>query len=828
MKHLILAFKMLHQDWIAGEIKLLIFALLIAVCSTSSITLFSDRLHQIMIYQAAEFLAADLAISSSMAIDENWQAKAKELGLNQALTTEFNCVLIENQEMQLSSVKAVTQNYPLRGYLKISSTDQLEEQISNQGPAPGETWIEPRIQEALKLKIGDELTIGEKSLIITKILKYEPDKGGSYYSFSPRVLINADDLAATKVIQPGSRVHYVAQFSGNESALHAFKEWTKPQLSAAQRIQDIQEDKPEVGSALTRAEQYLGLASIVVVLIAGVGIAMSTKQYTERHFNTVALLRCLGCKKQQVASLFFLQILLIGSITCLLGCLLGYCVQYGLFYVLKPVLPERLVYPSLSGLFFGFLTGIIVLFGFALPPLLRLFNVAPLRVIRRDLLPLPVSGWLTYSLTFGLISLMIWQYSHDLKMTLTILGSSILAILIFGGLIFMLLKLFANRLLNMGLVWRFGLKGLLRNKLAGVVQILSFSITLTAMTLCYIIQNDLIDNWSKQLPENTPNYFALNIFPDQLTHFQTDLQANHIFDSRFYPVVRGRLIEINAIPVQKRVNKNSQNQEAMQRELSLTSALELPADNNVVIGDAWQPQSPGQISIEQKWADSLGINLGDQLTFSIENETLTAKVINFRTVQWDTMRPNFFVIFSPGTMDGFPYTYLTSFYIADSQKVEIPKLLKTYPAITLLEVKQILQQFKIIINQLSNALGLILYLALFAGYIVLFATVQSTLEQRIHEGVLMRILGANNQFLNRMQIIEFFILGGLAGTIAVINAEIISYLLHSQVLHMPYSANPWLWLMLPIIGASSVTFAGYLGTRKILNISPLIILKGII
>ena len=820
-----LALRLLWRDSRSGELSLLALALLIAVSGSTTISLFADRLQRTMSNQAAEFLAADLAISSPTPVDPAWLDKAAELGLTQAQTVEFSSVLLENNEMLLASIKAVSKNYPLRGELKTSDGDYLNETASRQGPEPGQAWVEKRILSALKLKLGDSLTVGEKALTVGRVLSYEPDKRGNFYSLSPRVMINQADLEATAVLQPGSRVHYAFQFSGDEARLTALKDWVEPLLTASQRILDIHKDRPELGSALNRAEQYLGLSSVVVVLIAGVAIAMTTQRYTERHFDATALLRCLGCKQAEIVWLYGCQFLLLGLITSAGGCLLGWLAQLGLFQLLKSLLPAQLANPSLLAICFGILTGMAILLGFALPPLLRLQRVSPLRVLRRDLEPLPSSGWLIYGLAFAIVGVLIWRYTGDPKLTATILGVGLLALLSLGLLIHALLKLARKLLKYIGLRWRFGLQGLLRNSRNSVGQILAFSITLTAMALSFTVRSDLIDNWQKQLPNQAPNHFALNIFPEQQQAFQADLQQGQIASSRFYPVVMGRLTAVNAEPVQQRVVKDSPGESATQREISLTAASILPEDNKITDGDDWRPDKPGLVSVEQKLAESLKIRPGDELAFSVGGEQFTAQVTNLRNVQWDSMRPNFYMIFSPDTLDAFPSTFLTSFYLPKDQKNLLNGLLKKYPATTIVEVDLILQQFRTILTQLTQAINLLLYFALSAGFSVLFAAVYSTLDQRIHEAALMRTLGARIGFLRTTHIIEFGLLGGIAGALAAIASEAILYALYTRVMHIDYRPNPYLWAALPGLGAIGVSLAGYWGVRNVLRQPPLPILR---
>jgi len=820
-----LALRLLWRDSRSGELTILILALIIAVTSSTTIALFSDRLQRTMTNQTAEFLAADLVISSPTPVPSEWLTKATQLNLAQARTAEFSSVLIEHEELLLVGIKAVSAAYPLRGFLKTTTDDYSTETITHNGPAQGTAWLEKRIFSALKLKVGDPLTVGEKQLTITHIITYEPDKKGDFYSFSPRVMINEADLPATGIVQPGSHVHYFFQFSGDAKALTEFKQWLKAQLNPSQRIMDIHEDRPELGTALNRAERYLGLSSTLVILISGVAIAMATRRYTERHFNATALLRCLGCKQNEILWLYSSQFVVLGLLASAAGCLLGWFAQEALFYLLKELLPQHVASPGLLAVFFGFIIGMSVLLGFALPPLLRLKQVSPLRVLRRELEPMPSSAWLIYGLSIGIMGLLIWKYTDDFKMTASILGIGLITLLALGLLVYGLLNLASRVLPSMSLTWRFGLQGLLRNSRASVSQILAFSITLVAMVLSFTVRTDLIDNWQKQLPDNAPNHFALNIFPDQQAAFKQELQQQHINGSQFFPVIKGRLVEINNTPVQKIVSKDTQGENATHRELSLTWTQELPEENKLVAGNWWMTQQAGLVSVEQKLADSLKIKLGDHLLFTVGSQQINATVTSIRALRWDTMKPNFYMIFSPGTLDAYPSTFITSFYLPETQKNVLNTLVKKYPGTTILEVDLILQQFKTILTQLTQAINYLLYFALMAGFTVLFAAVYATLDNRIYEGALMRTLGANRSLLRKTHIIEFATLGLISGLLAVVISEAIMYALYTQVMAMEYHPGFYLWAIIPLTGALFVGMAGCWGVRQVLNKSPLRVLR---
>ncbi len=827
MKNLAFAVRLLLRDGRSGELSILVLALIIAVTSTTAITLFTDRLQRTMTQQAADFMAADLVITSPAPLPAVWQAKADHLKLNKANTAEFSSVLIENDELLLAGIKSVTDSYPLRGYLKVTDSNYDQEQKRHRGPEVGQAWVEKRVLSALHLQIGDQLTVGEKPLTVSKIITYEPDKRGDLYSLSPRVMINARDLEATGVLKPGSHVHYFYQFSGDDKAIKAFHDWAKPLLNASQRIMDVHDDRPELGTALNRAEQYLSLSSIVVILIAGVAIAMATRRYTERHYDATALLRCLGYQQGQILRLYINQFLLIGVVASLIGCLLGYAAQYGLFYLLKNLLPQSLAEPSPLAVSLGFITGLATLFGFALPPILRIKKVSALRVLRRELDPLPSSAWFIYSLAMATIAGLILRFTGDLRLTATLLGSGLAALVLLGVLIRLMLYGLRKLTPHFGMNWRFAFQGLLNQPQATVSQVLAFSLTILAMVLSFNVRNDVLQDWRSKLPVNAPNHFALNIFPNQVEDFGNHLRQQNLTDNYFYPIVRGRLVAINETPVQKIVSKDSQGERATHRDLSLTWSKNLPPENHITAGSWWQSDQQNLVSIEFKLAESLQVGIGDRLKFTVGSEQLQATVSSIRQVEWDTMKPNFYMIFSPGTLDHYASTYLTSFYLPESLKPLLNDLVKRFPSITVLEVDLIIKQFETILAQLTQAIEYVLLFALLAGFTVLFAALYATLDARIYAGALLRTLGAGRKLLSFSQIIEFSLLGFLSGLLAVILAEIMTYVLYSRVLNMHFQPDWLLCLVVPTGAALLVCVAGCWGLRRVLNHAPMQVLRDV-
>ena len=824
--NLSLAIKLVRRDWSSGELNILGAALLIAVAATTAVGLFGHRLTRTMETQAAEFLAADLVVSSHDAYAEEWFRQAESLGLATARTVEFPSVLVENNELLLTGAKAVSVTYPLRGTVKVTQSDLAAETAAKEAPPPGDAWVDSRVLNTLHVALGETITLGEKPLKLAKLITHEPDRRGDLYSLSPRVMFNLADLDAAGVIRPGSNAHYYALFAGEPVTILAFKRWLKPRLHPGQQLVDIHEDRPELGNALSRAERYLGLSSIVIVLIAGVAIAMSARRYTERHYDLTALLKCLGAKERDVLAIHLLQYLIIGLTASLIGCALGYLAQAGVAWWLRGLLPQALVAPAWYAPWFGLAVGLFVLLGFALPPVLRLKRLPPLRVLRRDLAPLPSSAWVVYGLALGTLGLLVWRYTGDGRMTALVLGIALGTLGVAGLLILALLKALRRLIPSLSLAWRFGLQNLTRQPRLGMTQILAFGLTATAMLVSLLVRTELVQEWRRQLPESAPNYFALNLFEGDLPAFKAFLSQHGIIASEFYPIIRGRFTEVNGVDVHTLAHKDSQGEGAVNRDLSLTWSEVPPSDNALTAGRWWGQEPPaGLVSVEAKLAESLQIHLGDRLSFSIDGQTRQAVVDSLRSVRWDTMRPNFYMIFSKGSLDSFPARWLTSFYCPSAQKPDLVALAKTFPAVTLLEVDQLLKQFQTILKQISLGIDFVLVFALAAGFAVLFASVRATLDERLREDALLRAMGASRALLRKSLSVEFASLGLLSGLLAAATTEAIAWSLFSRVFDLHPRIHWEIWLLSPVVGALVVGLSGYVHTRGIVRSSPVKVLR---
>jgi putative ABC transport system permease protein len=821
-----LALRLLRRDWRAGELRILAAAVVIAVGSVTAIGFFSDRINRAMTGQSAELVGADLRLVSPQPPPPDWLKTAVADGLRQTQTLSFASVVVHGDAMQLASILAVDSAYPLRGTVRTAPALFAPDTATHGIPAAGTAWVEPRILQALGIAAGARIEIGDAKFTVTRVLTYEPGRAGGPFSFAPRVLIAQADVTRTAIVQPGSRVTYTDLFAGDEADLMRFKTWLTPRLEPNHRLLDVRDDKSNVGHALARAERYLGLTSLLAVILAGVAIAMGAQRYSERHFDMSALLRCHGATQRDILALYLPQMLVLGLVTSAAGCALGWLTQSLVIYLLRDLLPTVVPAPGIAPVVFGILTGLITLAGFALPPVLRLKQVPPLRVLRRELVPLPPAAWVVYGGAAATVFLLMWRYTDNIALTLSVLAGGVAVVLALALLAGMLLALSRRLPQRVGVAWRFGLNNLLRRTRTSIGQILAFGLALMAMAVIVLLRTDLLSTWQTQLKPDTPNYFAFNILPQDVSGTQRFFTAHGIQASAIYPMVRGRLTAINDAPVTQAVTKEESDNDALRRELNLTWTDTVPPDNALVRGAWWSSKTAKDgVSVEERLADKLGIKLGDELGFTIAGEPLSARVSSIRSVQWDSFHPNFYMIFPPGLLDRYPATYLTSFYLPSDRQNLLTTLVRTFPAVTVLDMDQVLSQVRTIFAQVASAIELVLLFVLAAGFAVLYAALAASLDERFHEGALLRTLGATRRQLRAAHLAEFALIGVLAGVVAAIGTELIAYLLYTQAFDLEYRFKWPVWVAAPVLGGVLIGLAGFFGTRRVVQRSPLVVLR---
>ena len=818
-----LSLTQLGRDWRAGELRLLGLALIIAVASLTSVDFFTDRVSQVTEIQATELLAADLVISSAEPISQEFIEQARDLGLNTALTVSFRSVAVHGGKLELAQVKAVQSGYPLRGRLRVSDELFAGETVSDSIPLRGSVWLDPRLFQLLDLRVGARIGLGASNLNASKVLTYEPDRGGDMFNIAPRLLMNLADLEATGLILPGSRATYRLLLAGADEAIAGFRSLVDKQPEYD--VQGIRDARPELRTALDRAEQFLGLAVLVSIALAGLAIALSAQHYAIRHYDNCAIMRCFGAGPDEVVKLYVIQLLITALVCSAIGCGLGYLGQTWLTVLMRDLVTRPLPAPSPVPILSGLAAGVLTTLGFAIPQILRLKNVSPLRVLRRDLTPLPLNNLGIYLAAVGcLLLLVLWQSGNGKLFVYGFCGLALTALTAF------LAARLAIRCLNrlragVGVAGRFGLMNIVRRGALSTAQILAVSLGVMVLTLLVLIRTDLLANWRARLPADTPNYFLINIQPGEVDAVKAFIREQAGLVTQIHPLVRARLTAINGHSVNPDDYEDERAQHFIRRTFNLSIAEALQEDNRLSAGEWWDAGAGNLFSFEDEFAQTLDIALGDSLEFSIADKQVTGTVANTRWVDWDTFNVNFFVVANPGTLDGHPTTYITSFFLPPENKQLLSELIRNWPSITVFDVDAILRQVRQIMQQVVRAVEFISGFTLLAGIIVLLAALQTTHDERRYETALLTTLGAERGHILAGLLAEFAVLGLIAGLIAALNASMAEILLAEFVFKIDISVNPWVWLITPLLCTLVIVCAGLAGTYKVLSTPPALALR---
>ena len=818
------ATRMLVRDWRGGELGILVAALVLAVAVVSGISAFTTRLQNALEQESHRFLAADRVVRSGREIPVDWLDEAGKRGITVAQTLTFPSMVFSGDEsMYLSSVKAVTEAYPLRGDLTRSDEPFGPAEVATAGPEPGTVRLDSRLFPLLDVNIGDSVGIGDAEFLVVAAARTEPDQAASFLGYGPRVLMHYSDIPATGVVQPGSRVEYRQLFAGDEGSLDAFLEWLKPRLEEHHRVLDVSQGQPGLGNALERAESFLLLAGSLGVVLAGVAIALAARRFSERHTDYVAIMKSLGATSGSINLLYGRSLLLLGGTATALGCLAGWGLQATFFELFADQMP---VQPAPSGprpYAIGAATSLTCLLCFAWPPLRRLSLASPLRVLRRDM-PSENRRTLTdYSVGLVAVSLLMWWYSGDWKLTLAVLAG--LAVTVALGLVLALTLLKGGRLVGMsaGSIWRLALAGLQRRGTANALQVVIFAMAIMLLLVLVLVRTSLIDQWQTQLPPDTPNHFMLNISPEEVQAVDQMLRAENIGSEPLYPMIRGRIMSVNAEELPR---TDDREQGRRQREANFTWSDTVPPGNVLLEGEWWAPDSEqAVVSLEQEFAERFGISVGDTMGLLIGSAPLEVTVTSIRELDWQSFRPNFFMVFPPRYLANYPATFMTAFHLDPGQKVFLNRFIREFPTVTVIEMDVVVEQVRSIVEQVSAAIELVLAVIIAAGSLVLVAGVQASVDARMHESSILRALGARRGLILGGLLIEFAALGLFAGLLATLAAEFSVYILQEWVMELQYSANPAVW---PLgIGAGVVLIAslGVFSCRRVVSSPPLRLLR---
>ncbi|MEM7405793.1 MAG: FtsX-like permease family protein [Pseudomonadota bacterium] len=814
-----LGLRILGREWRGGELRILILALLVAVAGITSVAFFVDRVERAMSSRASELLAADLLVNSRDPIAPSFAAKADAHALELARTLTFRSVVLSGERMRLTEVKAVTDSYPLRGTLRIADTAFGQSRNTGESVEPGTVWLEGRLLAALGLGVGDSIELGQSQLRIARVLTYEPDRGGDLFSIAPRVLMHIDDVSDTGLVQAGSRVRHRLLVAGTRDDVARYRTAIATDVPVNARIEGVQDARPELRNALERARQFLGLAALVGVLLAGAAIAVSARRHAERHLDAAALLRCFGASQASVLRIYGVQLLAVAVAGGLIGALLGFLAQLGLAGILGAMVVDILPAPGPTPVAVGLAVAVATLVGFGLPPMLRLRNVSPARVLRRDLDATTWRAWTVYLAGFiALFGIAWWQAGYMQLAAMVMAGAAgTMAVLAVGA--FLMLRVLTLLRGRTGPAVRFAVAGVLRRPAASVLQMVAFGLGLMALLLLGLVRGEMLDEWRRSLPPDAPNFFLINVQPDEVQALEALLEREQLKIQTLSPMVRGRLTSINGEAVVADSYVEPRAQRLATREANLSFAGEQPVHNALTAGRWWRDGEAGW-SIEAGIANTLGIEIGDVLRFRIAGLDVEGPVLSVRAVKWDDFNVNFFYLASPALLDGYPATYITSFHLDPSRRELLAEMVRQFPSVTVIDVDALMRQVRGIMDHATLGIEYVFGFTILAGLMVLFATIHSTLDERRHETAILRTLGAQRRMLVSGLVIEFALLGGLAGLLAAGTATISAAVLAQQVFGFEFDGSIWTWLVGAGGGAWLIASAGYLSTRRVIDQPP--------
>lgn len=832
-----LAWRLFKHEARRGELTIILFAIILSVAAVLSLSLFSERLQGALVERSSQFIAADSQLRSRKPISDEWMRQAEDEGLATAEQVSTRSMAFGEQKMSLVDLRAVSPQYPLKGEIQLADKPFGTTTATDKSPAAGEIWIDSRLFQLLDVKIGDTVYIGDGEFTVGQVLSEIPDQGFSVFNTDPMVLIALEDLARTNITGPGSRVTYKAYFTGEDSLIEAYYDWLRPNLDdELHRWQRVGDDESAIGRSIARAERYFLLASLLAIVLAAVAIAVAAQRYSQRHFDPVAIFKTLGATKQMIRRVYVLQIMFITVLGIIIGIIAGVIIQQLVVTALAGQVDVSLDVWHWRPLFIAVLTGSICAILFSLYPLLRLFSVPPLRVLRRDMDAGLSSRGLQFGASGGAIFLLMWVYSRDLEISAILFGSGVLLVVALLGVTFGLIAI--GRRLGQGAMgaWQLAWARIRRRAMDNSVQLISFSVTIMLLLVVLVMRNDMIAQWRAQLPVDTPNYFMANITEAQKTPLENHFAENQVTVDEFYPVVRGRFVAVNDERVNTEVTKEeepeqSEGRRGLGREANLSWSDKLQRENTVVQGqwhENWEPAGDDltaegrqvyPVSVEEGVAQRLNITLDDLLTFNVGSEIVVTRVTSIREVNWQTMQPNFFFVLHPAAMQEFSATYITSFHLDGARKADITALMQPFSSVTLFDVDARINQVREIIDQVSLAVEFILVLVLIAGSLVLFAQVQASMDERQQELAILRTLGARGSLIRFSVINEFLIIGTVAGLMAAMANEVSLYLLQSRIFDMQGSMHFEYWIIAPLVGALVVGMLGGIGCYRLLRLN---------
>lgn len=765
LKSFSLALKFLRRELRVGEWFIIFFALFLTVTAVTGLHFYTDRLQRGIDELSIKLLGGDLVVSSPAPFPDSWLHQAKQQAIRTSQVWIYPSVVNANNKMQLVNIQAVDQNYPLTSERLLSLPPQT-------------VLVDSRLLPILNAKLNDTITIGAANFNMQQLLPSDMDMVNTGWVIAPRVLMHLAEVPATKTVLPGSRVEYRLLLVGNKNQINAFRQWITPQLKPGQSLIDINNQRFPIRDTLNRADNYIQLVLLVCLLMSGVVIALSIRQYLIRHYDYVALWRCLGALENQIKFIFIWQLILIALAAGLLGIFTGYALQEIIAHLLNPFLRIPLAQPSLNPILLGFVTSLFLLFAYAYPVITELPRTSPLFIWRNEIV---ISATRSYYLLITLGLLLIYVY-WALDFSLLVLFFIDALLLSIGFLYIINIILLAGlrklTLKTEGTVRR-GLSQLIQHPDSTSMQLTAFVLILMALLLLNLVRDNLLSRWQQTLPANTPNYFAINIAPNDVPSLKDFFQRHHINIEQLYPIVRGRIIELNNIPIMEAVPPSARSHNALHRELNLSWMVEYPSDNQVVAGTKWDTTATGQAfaSVEKNLAQEMQLKLGDKLTFQVADRKFQTTITNFRSLDWSSFHPNFFFIFPPGLIEEFPATYITSFHLQPEQTILLNQIVQQFPNITVIDVASVLLQIQNIIEKISLAIEYLFYFAAGLGVLIFITSLQASMDERRETYALLRVLGASRNYITKSLLVEFLCLAILVVILGYLLAKVIAYLL---------------------------------------------------
>ncbi len=830
--------KLLYRDWRGGQLNLVISALVLAVTVVTAVSLFADRVERGILQQISQFLASDLAIRGGIEIDDAYRIKAEELNLETANTASFRSMVFADDNNHLAAVKAVESSYPLRGLIEVTpDINAAQVDALSNGPASGEAWVEPRLLNLLDISLGDEIEVGYLTLKVTRLIVNEPDRGTGFGGAGARVMISELDLADSKLIRPGSRVTYRMLMAGDEDAITQYAEWFEQKDKEQSedltvphyRLLTPQGAEQQLGETFDRGRAFLLLSGTIGVLLAGLAMALAAHRYANRLTDQVALMKAWGQGRGSVRRSQFIRLSLIALVSTSIGIALGWFAHYLLLEVAKGLLNVELPAPSWRPWIVASLTGVICVLGFALPAMWHLPAIAPLKVLRRDLPTSLVSQGSRLWIGITALFLLTTWYSGSVVTAVLFLVALFVLFAVCALIALQFLRLVKGLGAWQGSYARLGLANLWRRRGQTMVQLVGFATTLMLLLVVTGMRTNLIAEWEAQLPDDTPSHFLFNVADSEVQQVRALLEEDKLQTTEWYPMVRGRLVEINGETISRERLAQSG---GLAREVNLTQTMNLPESNKILSGSWWNevPEFP-EFSMEEEVATELGVNLGDIITYSVGGLKFEAKLSSLRSVNWQSMNPNFYIIFSPGALDKYAPNWVTAVKAGDlvrnkgdeltKQAPFVGKMVQQFPTAIVLELTDVVSRIRDVINRVTQGLELILLLVLACGAMVLFASIGVSFDERLRENAILRTLGSSKKIILGALTVEYAALGFVSGLIASAGAETILYFVQTRVFELDAQLHPSLWLLGIVSGIALITALGLLRSREIISVPPL-------